>query len=442
MPRTAIVLRFLVAAALAPLVLDSIANRAVQAAITVTGDSNPAYDNSDPWAPSDLIIGDTAPGSMTIDAGSVVNSTVNITADSIITNTSAASSSSVIVTGAGSTWTNPGHLYVGQFGTATLDITDGGSITSSSGTFIGHGTGGIGNVTVGGGTGTSTLNGAVSVGNGGTGTLDITTGGAVTGGSGQIAYATLGSTGTVNIGSDTGIASWTIPSGLAVGFSGTGTLNINTGGIVTTSALFIGNDASHINFAGGTLRMTATDADTGSASATINLLAGGGTFDNPTADTTFNVTNSINGAGSLTKIGAGTLALSGTNTYSGGTTVSAGTLSIGNESTTGSVSGDITNNGTVQFNRSNSFTYAGQITGTGAVMQQGFGTVTFSANQTYLGTTTTNHGVLSLGNGGTSGSIAGDITNNASLRFNRSDNVTYAGAISGTGTVTKQGAAP
>ena len=63
-----------------------------------------------------------------------------------------------------------------------------------------------------------------------------------------------------------------------------------------------------------------------------------------------------------------------------------------------------------------------------------------TGNNTYTGTTTVSHGTLSLGNGGTSGSIAGDITNNASLRFNRSDNVTYADVISGTGTVTKQGA--
>ena len=184
----------------------------------MTGDSNPAYDNSDPWAPLELIIGDTAPGSMTIDAGSVVNNTVNMTGDIIITNTSAASSSSVIVTGTSCLLTNPNHLYVGQFGTATLDITDGGSITSSSGTFIGAGTGGFGKVTVGGGTGTSTLNGGVSVGNGGTGTLDITTSSAVTGGSGQIAYANSGSTGTVNIGSDTGIASWTNAQRPACGF--------------------------------------------------------------------------------------------------------------------------------------------------------------------------------------------------------------------------------
>jgi hypothetical protein len=48
-------------------------------------------------------------------------------------------------------------------------------------------------------------------------------------------------------------------------------------------------------------------------------------------------------------------------------------------------------------------------------------------------------GTLSIGNGTTSGSITGNITNNAALAFNRSDNSTYSGVISGTGTLEKLG---
>jgi autotransporter-associated beta strand protein len=67
-----------------------------------------------------------------------------------------------------------------------------------------------------------------------------------------------------------------------------------------------------------------------------------------------------------------------------------------------------------------------------------------TGNMTYTGATTISAGTLSIGNGGTTGSIAGAITNNAALVFNRSDGtvaspVTHAGAISGTGTVTKNG---
>ena len=44
--------------------------------------------------------------------------------------------------------------------------------------------------------------------------------------------------------------------------------------------------------------------------------------------------------------------LTGANTYTGGTTISAGTLQIGNGGTTGSIAGNVTDNGTLVFNRS------------------------------------------------------------------------------------------
>ncbi|MFY3997556.1 autotransporter-associated beta strand repeat-containing protein, partial [Achromobacter ruhlandii] len=49
-------------------------------------------------------------------------------------------------------------------------------------------------------------------------------------------------------------------------------------------------------------------------------------------------------------------------------------------------------------------------------------------------------GTLRLGDGGVSGSVAGPIFNNAALVFDRSDDLTFPGLISGTGAVTKQGA--
>ena len=55
------------------------------------------------------------------------------------------------------------------------------------------------------------------------------------------------------------------------------------------------------------------------------------------------------------------------------------------------------------------------------------------------GTTVASGAILQLGNGGAGGSVTGDIVDNGRLIFNRSDNVSYAGTISGTGDVTKLG---
>lgn len=46
-------------------------------------------------------------------------------------------------------------------------------------------------------------------------------------------------------------------------------------------------------------------------------------------------------------------------------------------------------------------------------------------------------GTLQIGNGGTSGSIVSNVTNNATLAFNRSDTLTYGGVVSGTGVLNR-----
>ncbi|MCA9471625.1 MAG: autotransporter domain-containing protein, partial [Nitrospira sp.] len=104
----------------------------------------------------------------------------------------------------------------------------------------------------------------------------------------------------------------------------------------------------------------------------------------------------------LVKQGTGTLTLSGANTYSGGTTVSAGTL----RGTTTSLQGDITNNATVTFDQAGSGTYAGILSGTGALTKTGTGTVMLSGANTYAGTTTISAGRLEV-----NGSLVGPVTN-------------------------------
>lgn len=71
----------------------------------------------------------------------------------------------------------------------------------------------------------------------------------------------------------------------------------------------------------------------------------------------------------------------------------------------------------------------------------GSGTVVLLGTNTYTGQTSVNAGTLQVGNGGTTGQLGtGAVVDSAVLAFNRSNNLTVAGAISGVGTVVQNGA--
>ncbi|PTQ78983.1 outer membrane autotransporter protein [Nitrosospira multiformis] len=173
-------------------------------------------------------------------------------------------------------------------------------------------------------------------------------------------------------------------------------------------------------------------------SITGNVINNGTLAFNRSDDTSYG--GAVSGAGGLTKLGPGRLTLTGENTYIGGTTITAGALQIGNGGTTGSIAGNVTNNGTLAFNRSDDMSYGGVVSGTGALNKLGAGRLTLTGENTYTGGTTIDAGALQIGNGGTTGSITGNVTNNGTLAFNRSDDIGYAGVISGTGGLDKWGA--
>ncbi|GAB3784669.1 autotransporter-associated beta strand repeat-containing protein [Dyella agri] len=145
------------------------------------------------------------------------------------------------------------------------------------------------------------------------------------------------------------------------------------------------------------------------------------------------------GSGTLTQAGTGTLTLTGNNTYTGGTTISAGILQLGNGGVTGAITGNVVDNGSLIFDRSDDVSFGGAVTGSGSLTQAGTGMLTLTGTNTYTGGTTISAGILRFGDGIRTGSVAGDITDNASLVFSPSSNLSYAGMISGSGSLVKAG---
>lgn len=87
--------------------------------------------------------------------------------------------------------------------------------------------------------------------------------------------------------------------------------------------------------------------------------------------------------------------------FTGGTTITAGELIVGDGYTSGTLAGNVVNNGTLAFNRSDMSVFAGAISGTGSVQQIGAGTTRLNGISSYTGATDIYAGRLSV-----NGSIA------------------------------------
>ncbi|MCV9936916.1 autotransporter domain-containing protein [Boseaceae bacterium BT-24-1] len=200
----------------------------------------------------------------------------------------------------------------------------------------------------------------------------------------------------------------------------------------------------------------------------MNLVAGsGGEIALGGADLTVDQTEdslysgTVTGAGRLLKDGAGTLLLAGASSYSGGTVIRAGTLAIIADANLGaagtviafdgggrlSTYADITSGrsvtltgiGTIETLAGTSFVLGGSISGSGSLEKEGWGTLVLAGSASHAGGTTITAGMLQIGNGGTTGEIAGNVANDAVLSFNRSNGYVFGGMISGSGVVVQSG---
>ncbi|MCE9632552.1 MAG: autotransporter-associated beta strand repeat-containing protein, partial [Planctomycetia bacterium] len=89
-------------------------------------------------------------------------------------------------------------------------------------------------------------------------------------------------------------------------------------------------------------------------------------------------------------------------------------------------------------------TIASSLSGTGGITKAGAGTLRLSGSNTYSGATTITSGTLQIGAGGATGFINNsspvNVASGAVFAFNRSDNLTFGGTVSGAGGFVKLGA--
>ncbi|MCQ9145104.1 MULTISPECIES: autotransporter-associated beta strand repeat-containing protein [Brucella/Ochrobactrum group] len=382
----------------------------------------------------------------------------------------------------GGTTINAGTLAVGAYGslasTGAMNLAGAGAALDISGAVSSQSIGGLT-----GAAGTSIAMGANSLTFGGA--ANTTFGGTI-GGTGAIAKSGSGTqtlTGTNTYTGGTTINAGTLALGAGGALAAAGSVNLGASGA--------GFD---ISGAGGNQTIGALS---GVAGTSVTLGPNTLSFGDATNQT---FAGTINGTGGIVKQGIGRQTLTGTNTYTGGTTINAGTLALGaggalaaagsvnlgasgagfdisgagSNQTIGALSGGAETSvtlgpNTLIFGDATNQTFAGTINGTGGIVKQSIGTQTLTGTNTYTGGTTINAGTLALGAGGalaTGGfvnlgaagadfdiSAAGSQTIGAlsgvagtrvtlgpgTLSFGDATSRTFAGAISGAGSIVKQG---
>jgi outer membrane autotransporter protein len=301
----------------------------------------------------------------------------------------------VVVTGAGSTWTNYGQIGVGKIGSGTMTISAGGKVFSGN------------------------------AGSGGT------TGGII-GESGDSAVTITGA------GSE-----WATDKGeLYVGhfndgeltLTDSGTLRVGVGGTGKVNAGIAGNGAGIINI-GAKEGDPAAAAGTLQAGSVSLAVAGSKVVFNHTG-ANYSFAPAITGAGTVRQI-AGTTVLSAVSSYLGGTVVEGGILRAGVAGALVNSTGYTVNGGALDLNGFNLTmssltgtggkvtvgtaelaiaqgsitTYAGQLEGSGDIIKSATGrlTLTGDSSATFTGETTVTGGDLIVGTLA-GGKLGGDIT--------------------------------
>ncbi|AJO77166.1 autotransporter domain-containing protein [Pseudomonas sp. MRSN 12121] len=352
-------------------------------------------------------------------------------------------------------------LVVGAAGDGTLEIKNGGKVTSHD-SIIANDQGSSGSASVSGAGSLWQVLGGMTLGQGGTASLLLTDQGTLNIGDGKgtlrIAEDTQ-SSGTLYVGSDSDNAADAKTAGhlqaqriifgkgqglvqfnhsdrdyqFDAGFEGKGTVNHIAG-----QTQFNGDSSQftgRLNLKGGDLLLNNKLAGEIHVEQNANLYIGAhnGTAGEVLSDidnngrVAFDRSNQyqydhvISGTGSVEQLGTGTTVLTGENTYTGGTRISNGTLQLGageHGGDTGSILGDVQIDapGSLVFNRANGYRFDGRLSGTGSLYKRGTGRTELTADSsTFTGKTQVESGILAV-NGKLGGTL--DVYDSATLAGN------------------------
>lgn len=175
----------------------------------------------------ELYVGAVGTGTLVISNGGVVKDTKAFVGREVD------STGTVVLSGAGSSWEQTNVLRLGYLGTGSITVSDSAALIVGSNTILGQESTGIGALEVIGTGSTWSNNFFAIIGQEGTGSLTIADGGTVTNGLGAYLGAFADATGTVTV--DGQNSTWTIGQELEIGNQGTGSLTIGNGGTVTVS---------------------------------------------------------------------------------------------------------------------------------------------------------------------------------------------------------------
>ena len=334
---------------------------------------------------------------------------------------------SVLVTGTNSLFNNALYLFIGGLGNSgnSMVISNGGLVTVGIHSYIGGDVPADNNSVLVTGAGSRWSNAfGLYVGNAGlSNSLTVANGGTASAGSGITIAASNGSVATLNIGRfGTNDTAGTITAPTIAFGAGTGVVNFNQSNSTTLSADISGNGT--VNQLGtGTTTLSGVNTYTGGTAVSAGSLVGtttslqgaitnnaAVTFDQSTAGT---YSGAMSGSGSLTKAGAGTVILTASNSYGGGTLLNAGALAAGNAFAFGT--GSITLTNSTVLNLSN-FSIANLIINNGGILtnvgtvsgaELNAGTTTLSANNSTVAEVSGTAAVTVAGNNTTITNVLG-----------------------------------